>query len=139
MAFSSAFSRAFVLALPVYIAPMRAQRALYDGAEESFAGGVLKIGGRVLIGLSGRPYAFASADTAARWCAAGRRVIEAELALVGRLGEETRAAWVARKREKLDARAAAILARVAKQADGAKREALIDEAVWCEMKWAAYE
>ena len=101
MAFSSAFSRAFVLALPVYIAPMRAQRALYDGAEESFAGGVLKIGGRVLIGLSGRPYAFVSADTAARWCAAGRRV--------------------------------------AKQADGAKREALIDEAVWCEMKWAAYE
>lgn len=138
MAFSSAFSRAFVSALPVYIAPMRAQRALYDGAAFALEGGVLKIGGRVLIGLSGAPYSFASADTAARWCAAGSRVIEAELALVDRLGESTRAEWIAGKQEKLTSRADAILARVVVQPDAAKRDALLAEALWCETKWAAY-
>lgn len=137
-AFASSFSSAFVREVAVYIAPMRGQRALFEGAAESYANGVLKIGGKVLIGLSGRPYAFVSAGTAARWCVAGRRVIEAELAVVERLGDDTRAAWLARKQDNLDKRAAAILDRVPKQPDAAKRAALIEEATLCETKWAAY-
>lgn len=90
MSFSSAFSSAFVRAAEVYIAPMKAQEALFAGASWRFDGGRLKVGGRVLIGLSGAPYAFRSAfaDT---WCKAGKRVIEAERATVERLSSSVRA------------------------------------------------
>lgn len=89
----------------------------------------------MLIGLSGKPYRFASAATAATWCEAGRRVIEAERATVGRLSEVVREAWIERKRERLEARADAILDRAAGQPDAAKRAALLDEAAWCQVKW----
>lgn len=134
MAFSFAFSSAFVRA-GVYIAPMKAQEALFAGAPWRYDGGRLLIGGKVLIGLSGAPYHFASEQTAATWCSAGARVIQAERATVERLTEAVRDAWIERKREKLEARAAAIIERAAKQADAAKRAALVDEAAWCGVKW----
>ena len=137
MAFSSAFSSVFVKASERYILPMRAQEALFSGAAYEYAGGVLRVGGRVLIGLSGEPYAFRSADTARTWCEAGKRVIQAEMQTVDRLSESVRAAWVARKVEKLAARAESIIARAAKQEDAAKRAALLDEAAWCQSKWAS--
>lgn len=136
MPFSSAFSGAF--ARPgAYILPMCAQAALFAGAGYTYDGAVLRIGGRVLIGLSGKAYRFASAATAAVWCEAGRRVIEAELATVDRLTEPVKSAWIERKQEKLDARARAVVARAAKQADAAKRAALLEESARCVSKWAA--
>ena len=132
--FSFLFSAAFVHAA-AYITPMRAQEALYTGEAWRYDAGRLLIGGAVLIGLSGRPYRFASAATAAIWCEAGRRVIEAERATVERLSESVREAWIARKRERLEARADAILDRAAGQPDAAKRAALLDEAAWCQVKW----
>lgn len=138
MSFSSVFASAFVRAAQVYIAPMRAQEALFSGAAWLFDGGRLKIGGKVLIGLSGAPYAFRSAETADTWCKAGKRVIEAERATVERLSASVRDDWLERKREKLTARAEAVLSRAAKQSDAAKRAALVDEAAWCETKWTAW-
>lgn len=138
MSFSSAFSSAFVRAAEVYIAPMKAQEALFAGASWRFDGGRLKVGGKVLIGLSGAPYAFRSAETADTWCKAGKRVIEAERATVGRLSPSVRDSWLDRKREKLSARAVAVLGRAAKQHDAAKRAALVAEAAWCEAKWGAW-
>lgn len=136
--FSSAFSSAFALPSVAYITPMLAQEALYAGAAWHF-GGVLRVGGKVLIGLSGKPYAFVSAETAESWCVYGRRVVEGERALVDRLTEPVRVAWVAKKREKLLQRAAAIYDRALSQKEDALRAALIGEAAWCETKWAAYE
>lgn len=138
MSFSSAFSSAFVRAAEVYIAPMKAQEALFAGASWRFDGGRLKVGGRVLIGLSGASYAFRSAETADTWCKAGKRVIEVERATVERLSSSVRDEWVERKREKLSARAEAILRRAVKQQDEAKRAALVAEAAWCEAKWGAW-
>ena len=136
--FSRAFSSAFVRAGRVYIAPMMAQEALFAGEPWRFEAGRLEIGGRVLIGLSGAPYAFRSAETADTWCKAGKRVIEAERATVGRLSPSVRDSWLDRKREKLSARAVAVLGRAAKQHDAAKRAALVAEAAWCEAKWGAW-
>lgn len=135
MPFSSSFSGAFVQASLVYITPMTAQEALFAGASFVFAQGVLKIGGKVLIGLSGRPYAFTSAATAATWCEYGRRVIEGERAVVERLTPAVRSVWVERKRGKLLQRAEAIYKRVLEQSEEAKRAALLAEALWCEAKW----
>lgn len=138
MPFSSSFSGAFVQALPVYITPMLAQEAFYAGELWAFDG-VLRVGGKILIGLSGKPYAFASEATAATWCEYGRRVIEGERALVARLTPQVQAGWVARKREKLLTRAAAIYERAMLQKDTAKAAALVREALWCETKWGGYE
>ncbi len=136
MAFSSSFSSAFTKDAPVYITPMRAQEALFAGAGWEFVGGRLLIDGRVLIGLSGAPYGFRSAQTAATWCQAGRRVIEAERETVLRLTVAVKDAWIERKREKLLARAEAVIMRAVKQADPAKRAALVEESTWCAEKWA---
>ena len=138
MEFARAFAAAFNRPGEVYILPMMACRALFEGAAAVFAGGVLRVDGRVLVGLSGKPYAFQSADTAARWCASGRRVVEAELALVGRLGETARAAWLAKKQANLEKRAESLLSRAVNQNDAAVRAALIAEAAWCQTKWGAY-
>ena len=135
MAFSSAFSLAFARTGAVYITPMKAQEALYAGVAWVFDAGRLKIGGRVLMGLSGAPYAFRSAETAATWCQAGARVIQAERATVERLSEPVREAWIERKQEKLYARAEAILKRAMSQQDQSKRAALLEEAAWCQVKW----
>ena len=136
MSFSSVFASAFVRAAQVYITPMKAQEALFLGAVWRFGGGRLKIGGRVLIGLSGNPYTFRSAETADTWCKAGKRVIEVERATVERLSASVRDEWVERKREKLMARAEAVIVRAVKQADPAKRAALVEESTWCVKKWA---
>ena len=135
--FAAVFSSSFVRASGggVYILPMLAQEALFAGEAWQFEAGRLLIGGKVLIGLSGSPYRFASAQTAETWCGAGARVIEAERATVERLSESVRGTWIERKRVKLEARAEAVLSRAAKQADEAKRAALVAEAVWCQTKW----
>lgn len=135
MAFSSVFSSAFAKGAAVYITPMKAQEALFAGAVWQFDSGRLKIGGAVLMGLSGAPYAFRSAETAETWCKAGARVIEAERATVERLSASVRDAWIERKQEKLYARAEAILKRAASQPDQAKRASLLEEASWCQVKW----
>lgn len=132
--FSSAFSSAFATAAG-FITPMLAQEALFAGASTRYAAGSLVIGGKVLIGLSGRPYRFASESTAATWAASGIRVIEAERALVDRLGVAARSVWIAGKREKLLTRAGAIFERAMQQTNEKKRLALIGEALWCEAKW----
>ena len=138
MEFSRAFAAAFGRPGESFILPMLACRALFDGAAAVFGGGVLRVDGKVLIGLSGKPYAFQSADTAARWCASGRRVIEAELALVERLGETARAAWLEKKQANLAKRAESLLSRAVGQNDAAVRAALVAESAWCQAKWGAY-
>ena len=115
---------------------MLAQELLHLGVPGVYVDGQLVIGGKTLVGMSGRPYKFASETTAATWCEAGRRVIEAERATVDRLTPDVRAAWVARKRASLHKRALSLLAHAAKQADKATQSALIHEADWCLQKWS---
>lgn len=137
MIFSLAFSSAFSGVLPGCIGPMSAQAALVGGAVWRVSGSRLIVAGKVLIGPAGKVYAFASAATAARWAenAAGAGVREAQI--IAGMDAAKRAAWVEKKRGKLATVAGRLVAAAAKQADAAKRAALLAESDYCLAKWGA--
>lgn len=141
MAFSSAFSSCFagsgVVVGDGFICPMRAQAAIVGGAAWVFDAGRLIVGGAVLIGPAGKVFAFASADTAARWVENARNIGEREAALRVSLPVPALASWAEKKREKLAVIAARLVAAAARQADEAKRAALLAESDYCLSKWAA--
>lgn len=134
--FSSAFSSAFAGGVQQYIGPMMAQRLLTDGAAWAVSGSGLTVAGKLLIGPAGKVYAFASADTAARWASNAKGAGEREAVIIAGLDADLAAAWKARKRAKLAVIAGRLADAAARQADGAKRAALIAESDYCLTKWA---
>lgn len=138
--FSSAFASNFAgvgAAVSVgFVGPMRAQAALVNGAAWARVGGGLVVGGRVLIGPAGKVYAFASAETAARWANNAKGAGEREAVIIAGLDPDLAAAWKARKRAKLAVIAGRLADAAAKQADAEKRAALIAESDYCLTKWA---
>lgn len=137
MVFSSAFSFAFAH-VGRYVAPMCAQESLAAGAAWAFdpVARRVSIGGRVLVGIAGTPYRFASVETAATWCAAGAAVVIGERATVASLAPEVAARYVVRRREKLRRRAALLVGHAAVQVDVGVQRALLEEAALCERKWS---
>ena len=134
--FSSAFASCFAGVKSEYIGPMSAQAALVGGAGWLASGHRLMVGGKVLIGPAGKVYAFASADTAARWANNAKGAGEREAVIIAGLDADLREAWKARKRAKLAVIAGRLADAAAKQADAEKRAALIAESDYCLTKWA---
>lgn len=133
--FSSAFSSAFVRPAVGCVGPMLAQLALTDGAAWSVVGSSLVVAGKLLIGPAGKVYAFASADTAARWANNAKGAGEREAVIIAGLDADLREAWKERKRAKLAVIAGRLADAAAKQADAEKRAALIAESDYCLSKW----
>ena len=133
--FSAAFSSAFAGA-GGYIAPMMAQAALHAGAsshldESSF----LIVNGRVLIGIAGKAYQFASEETAAVWVERTRAAAAGEYSTRLNLSPEALAAWKARKRAEMEKRAAQAVGHALHQQDERIRAALVAESSFCLEKW----
>jgi hypothetical protein len=118
-----------------YIGPVSAQAAMMAGAAVEFAGGALKIGGRVLIGPAGKTYAFVSAQTAATWAEATKASGAGEAATLLSISENRRAAWIAGKRQRLSVIAARVVEAAARQKDSGRQRALLAEADFCLTKW----
>ncbi len=135
--FSAAFSSAFAGRSVGCIGPMMAQAALVDGAAWRLVGHSAVIGSRVLIGPAGKTYAFASAESAARWIENTRGVGVRERALIDSLPVGVVAGWREKKRAKLAIIAARLVDAAARQHDEAKRAALLAESDYCLAKWAA--
>lgn len=133
--FSSNFAGRGAVVSVGYIGPMRAQAALVNGAAWLRSGSGLMIGGALLIGPAGKVFAFASAETAARWADNAKGAGEREALIISSLAPELAAAWKARKREKLAVIAGRVVAAAAKQGDEAKRAALLEESDYCLSKW----
>lgn len=137
--FSSAFALAFAGRGAVesvgFIGPMRAQAAIVGGAAWVFDDGRLIVGGAVLIGPAGKVFAFASEETAARWVENASNIGAREAALRASLPVPALASWAVKKREKLAVIAARVVAAAARQADEAKRAALLAESDYCLSKW----
>lgn len=133
--FAASFSSAFAGVAPAYVGPMRAQQLLTDGAAWVASGSGLLVAGKRLIGPAGKTFEFASPGTAARWAANAKAVGLRERALMAEIEPATAAAWKARKREKLAVIAGRLVDAAAKQADEAKRAALVEEAGYCLVKW----
>ena len=134
--FSSAFASEFAGVAVEYVGPMRAQAALAAGEAWAMSGHGLLIGGKLLIGPAGKVYAFASLETAGRWVENAKNIGEREVALRASLALPALASWSAKKREKLAVIAARLVAAAARQADEAKRAALLAESDYCLSKWA---
>lgn len=133
--FSSNFSGRGAVVSAGFIGPMRAQAALVNGAASVRAGSGLMIGGALLIGPAGKVFAFASAETAARWADNAKGAGEREALIISSLAPEAAAAWKARKREKLAVIAGRLLEAAARQHDAEKRAALVAESDYCLSKW----
>lgn len=134
-AFASSFAGAGAVVQDGFIGPMRAQDALVNGAAWARVGGGLLIGGALLIGPAGKVYAFASADTAARWANNAKGAGEREAVIIAGLSPDLREAWKERKRAKLAVIAGRLADAAARQTDAEKRAALIAESDYCLSKW----
>lgn len=133
--FSSSFSRAFCAGLE-YIGPTMAQAALVAGAAIERRGAALLIGGRWLIGPAGKVYQFASAESCAVWVDNAIGAAQREAEIIAALDADRRAAWIEKKRKKLETVASRVVNSAAKINDAAKRAALLDESNYCLSKWA---
>ena len=135
MEFSSAFSSAFAGA-GGYIAPMMAQAALHAGAPSHLGdSSFLIVNGRVLIGIAGKAYQFASEETAAVWVERTRAAAVGEYFTRLNLSPEALAAWKAKKRAEMAKRAAQAVGHALRQQDARIRAALIAESSFCLEKW----
>lgn len=121
-----------------YIGPSLAQLALLRGEAVAFddVAGRLTIGGRVLVGTAGRAFRFSGLAGADQWLLVNRKRGASEVAVMAGLPELAREAAKAEKREKLAARAVAVVRNAAKAGEAGIREALIREADWYMSKWA---
>ena len=133
---SSAFSSAFRVSVSGYVCPMMAQALLTDGAAWSVSGSRLAIGGAWLIGPAGKVYAFKSPESAAVWVANAAAAGLRERDLIAHIDPVTAVAWKAKKRAKLAIIAGRLVDAAARQADEAKRAALLAESDYCLSKWA---
>lgn len=134
--FAAAFSAAFAGAAGGYIAPMMAQAALHAGAaahlnESSF----MIVNGRVLIGIAGKAYQFASEQTAAVWVDRTKAAAAGEFFVRQTLSPESLIAWEAKKRAEMEKRAAHAVGHALRHQDPRIRAALIAEASFCLEKW----
>lgn len=122
-----------------YICPLLAQLAMARGEAAAFdsAAGRLTIGGRVLIGTAGKVFDFATQAAADMWVTINRARVLKEVELVAGLSPAAAATFRAGRLEKMRARAVAITANAARQADEGKRAALNAEAGFYLSKWAA--
>lgn len=126
------------LALPAgFICPLLGQLALVRDEAPVFdsVAGVLRIGGRVLIGTAGKPFAFGGQAAADMWVSINRARLLREVELSAGMSQAALAVFKADKRTKLQARAVAITANAAKQADADKRAAMTAEAGFHLTKW----
>ena len=140
--FAGAFAGAFagvgaVAPVAGYICPMTAQAALAGGAGWSLAGHGVRIGGALLIGQAGKVFAFVSPESAAAGVEGARAVGLREAALIASIDPATAAGWKVKKRAKLAVIAAHVVNAAARQADAARRAALLAEADFALSKWAA--
>jgi len=133
--FSSTFAANFAGVAPDYIGPTMAQAALVGGAAWSVSGDGLEVSGKRLIGPAGKTFAFSSNDNAARWVDNAKNIGSRERSLIAEIAPGAAAAWKAKKREKLAVIAERVINAAARQADEAKRAALIAEAGFLLSKW----
>lgn len=119
-----------------YIGAGLAQLAMLRGEPFAFdaATGRGLIGGRVLVGMAGGVFVFASPESAAMWASIALARASRELALSASLPAASAAIWKAGRKAILTRRATALL-RNAEKAASDRVGALLAESLWCAEKW----
>lgn len=136
MMFSNAFALPFAGAgAGGYVCPMTAQQYLADGVAWNLEGSAVRVAGLLLMGQAGKTFAFASPESAAKWVENARNIGIRERYLIASIDPAAAALWKERKRAKLAKIAGHVVNAAARQADDARRAALLAEASLCLSKW----
>ena len=122
-----------------YVGPLQAQLMLAMGGPAVWMGGVgCVVSGLMLIGAAGKVFVFSSQGSMEMWASITRARAIREVELAESMTQESRAAWLVKKRAALEKAARNRINAAARQTDPDIAGALIADADFALAKWAHY-